>query len=254
MAAYQQFLDWFDRHKFGVIGTLMLHTMLLAVFSLSSVGDRYPDPPPEPMVLDLQVLMPEPEATPETQEGQAMDQDVTNRKSNTTADASTTPPLSSAARQQMAEQVEQDLRAMEQEEFARLADARTAQGKDIVVPELDTTKFDKRNYMEEAAPTSKPKPVKVVGLTTVSYDLEGRTDIVLEVPAYLCKGQGKVVVRVEVDQLGNVRKAVLDQALSKAEVCMVEHALASASGARFSSSSTAAQPQRGSITYIFMAQ
>lgn len=257
MPAYDRFLDWFDRHKYGVIGTLMLHTLLLAVFSLSSVGDRYPQQPPQSMALDLELAMPEPEPEPEQKEqaqlqsGQeAANQKVTNQASNTTAELSAERPMSRAAQERMAQQVDQDLHAMEQSEFARLAAERRAQGKDIVVPTLDTSKFNKRNYMDKT-----PKPVKVEGLTTVSYDLRGRTDLVLDVPAYLCKGQGKVVIRVAVDRDGGMNKAEVDAAASTTtNACMVDNALNSARGARFTSSSTADQPQRGTITYIFLAQ
>ncbi len=254
MSAYDRFLDWFDRHKYGVIGTLMLHTLLMAVFSLSSVGDRYPQPPPQNMELDLELAMPKPEPQEEAavKPGQedAANPNVKNLASNTTADLNAERPMSRSAQERMAQQVDQDLHAMEQSEFARLAAERTAQGRDIEVPTLDTTKFNKRNYMDKT-----PKPVKVEGLTTVSYDLRGRTDLVLEVPAYLCKGHGKVVVRVAVDRDGRMNKADLDASASTTtDACMVDNALISARGARFTSSSIAEQPQRGTITYIFLAQ
>lgn len=99
------------------------------------------------------------------------------------------------------------------------------------------------------------KPVKVEGLTTVSYDLVGRSDVRLDVPAYLCKGSGRVVVRVAVDRNGTVTRAELDVASTNTvDGCMVEHALSSASTARFSRALTAPQPQRGTITYLFLAQ
>ncbi len=252
MPAYHRFLDWFDRHKFGIVGTLMLHTLLLLTFSLSKVGDRYPAPPPEGIALDLETLLPAPKPAngDEEQQAQAADMHVTNRASNTTAEWSADKPMGRAAQERMAQQVDQDLHALEQGEFARLAQERSAQGKDITVPELDPSKFDKANYMDK-----KPKPVKVEGLTTVSYDLKGRTDLVLEVPAYLCKGQGKVVVRVAVDRVGSMAKAELDpDATTTTNACMVEHALASARNAQFSSAPSADPLQRGTITYIFLAQ
>lgn len=252
MHMFDRFLDWFERHKYGVIGTLMLHTMLLFTFAISSVGQRNPPKPPEPIVLELQSdlpVEPAPEHPPPSGE-QHISENVTNRTSNTTAEASAERPLSRAAQQRMAEQVDQDLHNMEKQEFERLAEERKAQGKEIVVPQLDPSKFDKNNYMEKPR-----KPVKVEGLTTVSYDLAGRTDIILDVPAYLCKGQGRVVVRVAVDRSGKVGKAELDPgASSTSDACMVDNALSSAGSARFSSSSSAAQPQRGTITYIFLAQ
>ena len=223
-------LDLFDRHKYGVIGTLMLHTMLLFVLTMARVY-RHPE---TATANELQVVL----------------ADVTNRTSNATAEPDRSPPMSSAARARMGQRVEEDLRNLEQAEFDKLAEERRAQGKEVTVPQLDPSKFDKRNYLEK--PT---KPVKVEGLTTVSYDLAGRSDIVLEVPAYLCKGSGTVAVLVAVDAAGNVRRSELDPARTTTrDECMVEHAMASAAGARFTRSSTAPDPQRGTITYIFLPQ
>lgn len=249
MPMLDRILDLFDRHKYGVIGTLMLHTMLLFFLNISNVDNRTAPGVPEPIEIDLSSDVPEP-APPEPQPGdaQATAQEVTNRASNTTAEPE--QRLSRAAQERLAQNVDKDLHEMEKEEFDRLAEKRKAEGKEITVPQLDPSKFDKSNYMDKA-----PKPVKVKGLTTVSYDLVGRSDIILEVPAYLCKGSGKVVVRVAVDRTGQVTKAELDQAATTTvDACMVGNALSSAGGARFSSSTTAAQPQRGTITYIFLAQ
>ena len=34
---FDRFLDWFERHKFGVIGTLMLHTFMLFGMAMSKL-------------------------------------------------------------------------------------------------------------------------------------------------------------------------------------------------------------------------
>ena len=44
------------------------------------------------------------------------------------------------------------------------------------------------------------------------------------------------------------------EASTTSSECMRVHALASANGARFSSAANAPQPQRGTITYLFLAQ
>ena len=250
MRMFDRILDLFDRHKYGVIGTLMLHTLLLFFLNINNVDNRTAPAVPEPIELDLSSMEPEPEQPePQSNETPLTGQAVTNLASNSTADPAD-QHLSRAAQERMAENVDKDLHDMEKEEFDRLAEKRKAEGKEITVPQLDPSKFDKSNYMDKT-----PKPVKVEGLTTVSYDLVGRTDIILEVPAYLCKGSGKVMVRVAVDRSGQVTKAELDPTgTNTVDACMVDNALSSATGARFSRSTTAAQPQRGTITYVFLAQ
>lgn len=245
-------LDLFERHKYGVIGTLMLHTVLLFILTIGRVGNDHAQPPPGELQMVMDFAAPEepaPEPEPETNSRMATGA-VTNMASNSTADLSKSPSLSRSAQERMGRSVEEDLRSMEKEEFDKLAQERKEQGKEITVPQLDPSKFDKSNYMEKA-----PKPVKVEGLTTVSYDLKGRSDIVLEVPAYLCKGSGKVIVNVMVARSGEVRKVELDASRTTTrDECMVGNAMASASGARFTLSSTAPDPQRGTITYIFLPQ
>lgn len=238
-------IDLFDRHKYGILGTLVAHTILLALLNLTTVNNHTFQRESLPIELIMEPDEPQQRIEQHNEEAPA-NQPVTNLPSNITATVQ--EALSKAQRERMAERVERDLHQLEQEEFERLAQERAAAGKKITVPELDPSKFDKSNYMEE-----KEKPVKVEGLTTVSYDLKGRYHRVLDVPAYLCKGSGKVVVRVSVDRPGNVIKAEIDPAQSTTTTgCMAEHAISSARQARFNAAPI--QQQRGTITYVFLPQ
>lgn len=243
---FDRFLDWFERHKFGVVGTLMLHTFLLFGFAMSKLTSSKHIMPPPPLELELQA--PPPELTPEEQHQQELmaAQNVQNRVSDANADPERS--LSRSTRERIADDVEQDLKAMEQAEFQRLAEERTAEGRDIVVPTLDPSKFDKSNYMQQKA-----TPVKVEGNVTVKIDVPGRTNLTVEMPAYLCKGRGQVRVRIAVDASGTVTKAEVDPAgTNTADDCLVGHALSSANGARFAGASVSRSP--GTITYTFVAQ
>jgi hypothetical protein len=121
-------LDLFDRHKYGVIGTLMLHTMLLFVLTMARVY-RQPETATAnelQVMLDLPPLEEQDPMTDEQPPSPASAADVTNRTSNATAEPDRSPPMSSAARARMGQRVEEDLRNLEQAEFDKLADA--AQG------------------------------------------------------------------------------------------------------------------------------
>ncbi len=170
---------------------------------------------------------------------------VTNTTSNITAERM----MSNAAQARLAERVESDLKAMEQAEFDRLAQERRDQGKEIVIPELDPSKWNKEQYMKTAA-----EPVKVEGATTVWHDLKGRTRA-SDVPGYLCKEMGRVAITVQVDKAGNVLRATLDPTKSQgADECMLEHALASAKRGKFNALGTAPDPQIGTLYFLFLAQ
>ena len=242
-------LDQFERHKFGIIGTLVIHTMIM--FSLAITQLRRPADRELPKELRIDVMEPE-EAERlvqalETGQPLQAPQEVTNAISDLNARLQAMQPQISGSAQ---ERLEQDLKAMEQSEFDRLAQERRDAGQEVTVPALDPSKWDKRNYLKEA-----PRSQKVEGAATVSYDLKGRIHEVLEIPAYLCTGQGLVVIRIEVDRNGSVRKATIDKDVTNvSEECMSEYALLRAQQARFDRSTTAPEIQEGTITFAFIRQ
>lgn len=240
------FLDWFEDHKYSIIITLALHSCLLFFFSLATLRTKPEKATPTDTYVEV---IPPAEVEqfiqriehPELAQGGP----VTNATSNITAQTT----MSQASQARMAERVESDLKAMEQAEFDRLAQERRDQGKEIVMPTLDPSKWNKERYMKNAA-----EPVKVAGATTVWHDLKGRTRAD-DVPGYLCKELGRVAISVSVDRDGNVTKAELDPSQSEgADECMLEHALSSARRARFNALATAPNPQKGTLYFLFLAQ
>jgi hypothetical protein len=245
------FLDWFDRHKAGLIGSLMLHTTVLFYFAFQDLRSE----PEEHERSELRVEV----APPITEEeferieqriitGQPVE--VKALSSNVTAQVSV-PRLSARAQERMAEAIEQDLKAMEQAEFDRLKAERAARGEDITLPELDPSKWDPKNYEQP----QETKPVRVEGVAMVEFDLKDRSEVHIHRPGFQCRGGGVVVVRVSVGADGAVQRAELDPGSSSTtEECVIEKAVSSARNARFNRSSTAPDPQKGTIKYIFLSQ
>ncbi|HNR54332.1 MAG TPA: hypothetical protein PKJ19_04135 [Flavobacteriales bacterium] len=242
----ERFLDWFEEHKLSVIGTLALHSMLLFLFTMLELRDQ----PAQEMMNLSHVDVMEPEKAEELMERiehpeLVAAREVINATSNITADRVT----NQFSHAHLAERVENDLKAMEQAEFDRLAQERRDQGKEIVIPELDPSKWNKEQYMKTAA-----EPVRVEGATTVWHDLKGRTRE-NDVPGYLCKEMGRVAVAISVDRNGQVVKAEHDAARSQnVDACMLEHAMASAKRARFNALVTSSDPQKGTLYFLFMPQ
>ncbi|MBK8338957.1 MAG: hypothetical protein IPK99_02595 [Flavobacteriales bacterium] len=242
-------LERFERHKFGIIGTLVLHTMVM--FGLAITQLRQPEEAETPKELQVNVMEPqEAERLVQALEtGQPLEspQQVTNAISDLNARIQEMrPQLSSGAQERM----EQDLKALEQGEFDRLAQERKDAGQEVVVPELDPSKWDKRNYLKEAS-----VPAKVEGTATVSFELKGRRQEVLEIPAYFCTGQGQVTILISVDRGGAVRKATVDKANHTGERGVHERIrIASGPEARFDRSPTAPEAQEGTITSVFVRQ
>ncbi len=249
---FDRFLDWFERHKVGVVGTLMLHTFMLFAMAMSKLPKENEADEPNEMVMELAApedLPPDPALQPPLSEPV----EVKNMASNirATADARMRMYPGPQAQERMSNDVESELAAFEAEEFRKRDSARRAQGKVIEMPALDPSKWDPEKYMPK-----KNEPVRVKGLTTVTYDLDApkRSDVLIDIPAYLCHGQGAVVIGLAVARDGRVVRAEIDEVRTQADDCMREHALRSARAARFNQASDAPEPQRGSITYIFLAQ
>lgn len=242
------FLDWFERHKVAVIGTLTIHSMLLFFFTLMTFRA---EPAAEPLVeMNMEVMTPEEIKAIDEKTGQQVNgptTKVTNLTSNITAQAQQVARYYNSAN--MSERVENDLKDFENAAFDSLRQARRERGDTVVMPQLDPSKWNKEQYMSKAA-----EPVKVEGATTVWHDLQGRTRS-NDVPGYLCPREGRVAVAVAVDAGGNVVKAELDPAQSaNADECMIEHALRSTRRARFNGSGSAPDPQKGTVFFLFLRQ
>ncbi|MBK8497452.1 MAG: hypothetical protein IPL52_01220 [Flavobacteriales bacterium] len=246
---HSKFLDWFEEHKLGIIGTLTLHTLVL--FALTFL--HLQTVPREDEISDMRMDVIEPREADAIIEriitGESTEPEkVTNLTSNIAAEL-----RPSFNRERLAERVEEAVAAEAQAEFERLERERAERGEtDPEVPELDPSKWNKDLYMEKAA-----EPARVEGATTVWHDLKDplRAELHIHVPAYVCKGFGQVVINVVVDRTGQVRKAELDMArTTTVDECMVGNALRSARGAIFAGSMSAPEQHRGSIYYRFMPQ
>ncbi|MCB0794603.1 MAG: hypothetical protein KDB88_07680 [Flavobacteriales bacterium] len=246
-------LDRFERHKFGIIGTLFLHTVLL--FGLAIVQVDMEPAPEDRSEMVVEVLA-EPELEQLLEEMERPSSDgapVTNTVNDLNApirNASTRPALDARSQERIADKVMEELMNMEREEFDRLMNERAARGEEVEMPELDPSKWSKENYLEQVRERSRTE-----GPATVVYDLKDRHHLSLPIPAYLCTGEGRIVITIEVDRQGTVKKATLDGAGStEAMGCLAEYALDYAQRARFNASATAPSGQQGTITFLFLAQ
>ena len=90
--------------------------------------------------------------------------------------------------------------------------------------------------------------------TTISYQLVNRNDIDLPNPVYTCYGSGKVVINIEVDNLGKVVKNSYNRTASTtSNECLIDAALEYSSQARFNTDASKMK-QLGTITFNFPGQ
>ncbi len=93
------------------------------------------------------------------------------------------------------------------------------------------------------------------GPTRIFYELYGRNHTYLPIPIYKCQGAGKVVLLIEVNQKGTVEKAgVYSAETTTRDECLYETAVKTALISRFNADVNAPRIQKGTLTYIFVAQ
>ena len=183
---------------------------------------------------------------------QRMEANVANLLSDATKSVSSERRSSSAAwdEQQMAAEVEAELRAMEQAEFDRLG----AEEKDFGLEGVPD------DGQRDQIQTLETWDSQYDGQVTVAFDVPGRDGLRLDVPGYRCRGGGAVVVEIEVTSEGRVRNAAVRSATlptgsngsESVRACLMEQALRSAQRSTFRA--WADGPVSGTLTYRFIAQ
>lgn len=84
------------------------------------------------------------------------------------------------------------------------------------------------------------------------FSLAGRSNVTLPKPQYNSNQQGRVIVRIWVDQQGRVTRAEYEpKGSSTTDGDLVAKAIAAARKARFNADPSAPEEQKGTITYIF---
>lgn len=114
----------------------------------------------------------------------------------------------------------------------------------------------KENKQEEDKPkASEEMAANYKGPTRIYYDLAGRTHTYLPIPIYMCEGSGKVVLSIEVDQKGTVESAkIISGESTTDEECLIETAVNTALMSRFNPDVNSPRSQKGTLTYLFVAQ
>jgi hypothetical protein len=116
-------------------------------------------------------------------------------------------------------------------------------------------KNEEKKELEKKANESQKMAANYKGPTRIYYDLQGRNHTYLPIPIYKCQGSGKIVLLIEVNQRGIVENASVIEGESTAkDECLIETATGSALVSRFEPDLNAPKIQKGTLTYIFVAQ
>lgn len=244
--------DWVYRHRVGLLVTVVLY--LIAAILFVSYKIVVFENPTTTMYVDLvdpdEPELPKPEEMlrkPVEEIDPGHYERVMNRMSDQNAkmDASLKDDRGTQADKLLAEaeRVQQELAAGRQA---------FRSGMDEIAEMSKRHKMPQTTSSPSGENSAERRTVKVQGNVTVSYDLAGRQATYLHVPAYQCKEGGTVVVGILVNRNGEVTSAAVEKA-SPGE-CIAERAVQAARASSFNADAGAPDRQRGTITYVFVAQ
>ncbi|MBX7051552.1 MAG: TonB family protein [Flavobacteriales bacterium] len=247
-----------DRMTFvyqAIIVSLIAHIFLLFVTQMLTQDNRMAqnDVIYEELNMDMiePEMIPPPEEQPEEQS--AFDSQLKNLIANENAQrTSEEKSYRGMSKAELNEQVYNDLKNMEAQEFAKLNEGRpdyTVQQNQKGKSGDDKPKKSEYDWYREKANNSSYN-----GRVTASYNMAGRDALDNPVPTYRCKTQGKVIVLVTINNLGQVTEAKIDESKSSLDECLRSESEKYAMKWKFNYKADAQKKQDGTITFTFSAQ
>ena len=247
--------NFFNRHIYGILGTIVVHLVLGIIFMLMKLSVSYRD--------TGKYVWIEFESPREEKALQILDQkekvqgyDEEDYWTTIAANLSNEPEEEFDIEEYMDQLKEELIESGDIIEENNYMDDRKQIKKAL---EAGITSYieDKRTeeIKNKTEKTSAEIAAQYRGPTRIFYELAGRVHKNLPLPIYLCEGAGKVVVDIEVDRKGLVvTSAINESETAIVNECLYEAAKKAASLSIFNTDYSAPNRQSGKITYHFAAQ
>lgn len=261
------FIDFIERHKYGIIVTLFVHIMLFLYLQIKTYQEvvvydtwsyRYKDKQsPDDIIIDAEdIMINEESLTDDMFENEKITSFVSSEDDKREKEFKEGDRYSSYKGDAYT-----NVREFEQEVIANLASKRAEkQSGEVGASDIDLKgddgKADKENKSQQAEAGSEKA---VAGKTMVKYELSGRkpfngNDWHVRNPGYTCGNvNGMVTVQIVVGQSGDVVSVkYLPEKSQGADACMIHQAEKYAKISRFNYDGTAPKTQEGTIQYLFV--
>ncbi|NOQ70499.1 MAG: hypothetical protein GQ574_00770 [Crocinitomix sp.] len=257
-----RFLDYIERYKFAIIGTVFFHVLFFITTNFTTIRTPYGHNSEqyEEIELDADAIEMDEEMMEMLERLNEQNELKSEQLYNLTADANDQRERSyeNFSAQDLDAQVEREARELEQQFFDEWA-ATHPDSEDL--PPRDNGDNDlsadnnKPNIDPNKSVTGDAGANAFAGQVMVEYSLKGRKHHSLEIPGYTCNGSGTVVIDIKVDKSGNVKSAEFNSSFSRgATECMILKSKRYAKKARFDYSQSASGLSSGTITYKFQGQ
>jgi hypothetical protein len=257
-----QFLDYIERYKFAILGTVLFHVLFFMTTNFTTIRTPYGHNSEqyEEVELDADAIEMDEEML-EMLERLNQENELKNEQLyNLTADANDQREKSyeNFSAQELDEQVEREARELEQQFFDEWAATHPNSDEPPPRNEVNNDAFGDADDTRD-----KPNNSNIdnngenafAGQVMVSFNLKNRKAHSLEIPGYTCNGSGTVVIDIKVDKSGNVKSTEFNSSLSRgASECMILKSKRYAKKSRFDYSQSASGLSSGTITYKFQGQ
>lgn len=243
----------------AIIVSLVVHIFILFVIQMLTQDNRMAKDAVQFMPLEMDMVEEqalEERDVPLQQESQVASGELRNLVANElSARSAVQRSYRGMTQQQINEQVYNELKNLEAEEFARLKEGR---------PDAPSASSDKPVKMESLEKSSEydwykekqsgGNSTSYEGNVTASYSMGSRSNLRNPTPTYRCKVPGKVVMKVTINALGSVTDVVIDQNKSSLDECLRTESEKYARLWKFDAPANAPKKFEGTITFTFSAQ
>ena len=242
-----------ERIYLGIIVSLAIHVFILGiVFLLTTAPALDQKETEDESIEEIELSFETPELNPMPEDESGMSEQVKNLLANTES-ARVNKEVSYAKKsdEEIRREVEQNLKDFEQNTFN---EANGGKPREKAQPNTEQpSNKDNRQQTNNSNPANNSKGESFSGAVSAEFSLSGRNPKKSPRPQYRCKGAGKVIVRIEVNQAGEVVNATLDPS-SSSEECLTRESLKYAKEWKFDYNEKALKKQNGTITFTFSGQ
>lgn len=250
---WKQFMELLYIHKYGLMGTIGFHLLLLIFFVSFKINNIKPVP-------EASILIEFPEEVLEKLEEEKEEEKKEEKITPTEETEESIKKLlkSIAVNEQLAAQ-ERKKASTEVDDYIKELQQELDQQNANLYKNKNTDNFikDSIQHSEDEAKRKLDslQTVFYSGPSSVSYSLKDRYKTFLPIPVFKCENDGHVVVSITVNRHGRVTKAEIieNQSKSKDEL-LWKTAIDAAKRSRFNENPYAPVLQKGTITYNFVRQ
>lgn len=257
LSAWVELKDYLNRNRYGLMGTLAFHMVLLILLLLFKLNS--------PMrFVETEIILAIPDDIVEQieEENKRVEEEIVQKQKEKVSNSVDELLKSIAVNQDLKtenkkERTTQDLDKMI-DDIKQELDGYESNDYGLSKKELEAFKRDSAKLAKERKMQLKTDSLKNMdysGPSSVFYSLKDRHKLILPIPVFKCEESGRVRVEITVNRQGKVIKAkVLEKESDTRDENLYEAAMDAAYRSRFNADNKSPIKQIGSITFNFVKQ